>query len=200
MRVRYFTAAELVETLYRGLADNSVGRVIDQTLRADVVIVDEVGFAPLDDAGAQLLFRFVAAAYERVPIGIGSHWPFDEWGRFLPEHTTAVSMLDRLLHHSVVVRHRRRVVPHERSAPAIGRGEVTARSTTDEDDREGGERQHLNSPRRCVQPDRTGWPRRRHRRSESRKNTAIVKAERQEGWVLLLATSGYHKLAVDRSP
>ncbi len=103
LRVRYFTAADLVETLYRGLADNSVGRVIDQTLRTDVVLVDEVGFAPLDDAGAQLLFRFVAAAYERVPLGIGSHWPFEEWGRFLPEPTTAVSLLDRLLHHSVLV-------------------------------------------------------------------------------------------------
>jgi DNA replication protein DnaC len=98
-RVRYFTAAELVETLYRGLADNSVGRVIDTLLRNDLVIVDELGFAPLDDTGAQLLFRFVAAAYERRSLGIGSHWPFESWGRFLPEHTTAVSMLDRLLHH-----------------------------------------------------------------------------------------------------
>jgi DNA replication protein DnaC len=102
-RVRYFTAAELVETLYRGLADNSVGRGIDTLLRADLVIVDELGFAPLDDTGAQLLFRFVAAAYERRALGIGSHWPFDQWGRFLPEHTTAVSLLDRLLHHSIVV-------------------------------------------------------------------------------------------------
>jgi DNA replication protein DnaC len=98
-RVRYFTAAELVETLYRGLADNSVGRVIDALLRNDLIIVDELGFAPLDDNGAQLLFRFVAAAYERRSLGIGSHWPFESWGRFLPEHTTAVSMLDRLLHH-----------------------------------------------------------------------------------------------------
>jgi DNA replication protein DnaC len=55
-RVRYFTAADLVETLYRALADNSVGRVIDTLLRND-----------------------------------------------LPEHTTAVSMLDRLLHHCHVV-------------------------------------------------------------------------------------------------
>ncbi len=102
-KVRYFTAAELVETLYRGLADNSVGRVIENLLRNDLVIIDEVGFAPLDDTGAQLLFRFVAAAYERRALGIGSHWPFDQWGRFLPEHTTAVSLLDRLLHHSVVV-------------------------------------------------------------------------------------------------
>jgi DNA replication protein DnaC len=48
------------------------------------------------------LFRFVAAAYERRSLGVASHWPFEEWGRFLPEHTTAGSMLDRLLHHAVV--------------------------------------------------------------------------------------------------
>jgi DNA replication protein DnaC len=102
-RVRYFSAAELVESLYRGLADNSVGRVIDTILRNDLVIADEIGFAPLDDTGAQLLFRFVAAAYERVALGVASHWPFDQWGRFLPEHTTAASLLDRLVHHSVVV-------------------------------------------------------------------------------------------------
>jgi DNA replication protein len=62
-----------------------------------------VGFAPLDDTGAQLLFRVVAAAYERRALGIASHWPFESWGRFLPEHTTAVSLLDRLLHHASVV-------------------------------------------------------------------------------------------------
>jgi DNA replication protein DnaC len=102
-RVRYFTAAELVETLYRGLADNSVGRVIDTLLRNELIICDEVGFAPLDDTGAQLLFRFVAAAYERRALGVASHWPFESWGRFLPEHTTAVSLLDRLLHHANIV-------------------------------------------------------------------------------------------------
>src|SRR6266702_3826956 len=67
------------------------------------VLVDEAGFAPLDDTGAQLLFRFVSAAYERRALGLASHWPFDQWGRFLPEHTTAVSLLDRLLHHASVV-------------------------------------------------------------------------------------------------
>ncbi len=73
--------------------------MIDTLLRNDLVIVDELGLVPLDDTGAQLLFRFIAAAYERRSLGIGSHWPFESWGRFLPEHTTAVSMLDRLLHH-----------------------------------------------------------------------------------------------------
>lgn len=102
-RVRYIAAADLVETLYRGLADNSVGRVIDNLLRADVVLVDELGFAPLDPTGGQLLFRFMAAAYERRSLGIASHWPFNEWGRFLPDENTAVSLIDRLLHHAVVV-------------------------------------------------------------------------------------------------
>src|ERR1700689_1285894 len=102
-KVRYFTAADLVETLYRALADNSVGRVIDNLLRNDLIICDELGFAPLDDTGTQLLFRFVAAAYERRSLPIASHWPFEKWARFLPEHPPAASILDRLLHHATVV-------------------------------------------------------------------------------------------------
>ena len=74
-KVRYFTAAELTETLYRGLADDGVGRVIDTLLRNELILIDEVGFAPLDDTGAQLLFRVVAAAYERRALGMASHGP-----------------------------------------------------------------------------------------------------------------------------
>jgi DNA replication protein DnaC len=103
MKVRYLVAAELIETLYRGLADNTVGKVISQLLRHELILIDELGFAPLDDTGSQLLFRFVAAAYERRSLGVASHWPFEEWGHFLPVQTTAVSLLDRLLHHAVVV-------------------------------------------------------------------------------------------------
>ena len=102
-RVRYFSATELVETLYRGLADNSVGRVLEQVLKADLILIDEIGFAPLDHTGAQLFFRVVTAAYERRSLGVASHWPFEEWGRFLPDESTAVSLLDRLLHHNVLV-------------------------------------------------------------------------------------------------
>lgn len=102
-RMHYLTGADLVETLYRGLADNTVGKTIETLLRNDLILIDEVGFAPLDDTGAQLLFRFVAAAYERRALGIGSHWSFEDWRRFLPEHTTAVSLLDRLLHHATTV-------------------------------------------------------------------------------------------------
>jgi DNA replication protein DnaC len=102
-KARYFTAADLVETLYRGLADNTVGKIIESLLRVDLIILDELGFAPLDDTATQLLFRLVAGAYERRSLAIASHWPFEQWRRFLPEQTTAVSILDRLLHHATVV-------------------------------------------------------------------------------------------------
>ena len=113
-RARYLTAAELTGTLYRGLADNSVGKIIDTLLRNDLIIIDEVGFAPLDDTGAQLLFRLIAAACERRALGVASHWPFDQWGRLLPEHTTAVSLLDN---RGPCKRrgHRGRFLPHARS-------------------------------------------------------------------------------------
>ena len=73
-RVRYLTAAELVETLYRGMADISIDRVIDGLPHNDLILIDEVGFAPLDDTAAQLLFRIVVTAYERRSLDIASHW------------------------------------------------------------------------------------------------------------------------------
>ena len=102
-KVRYFTAIELVEHLYRAVADNTVGKAIEAVCRNDLIIIDEIGFAPLDHTGCQLLFRLVAAGYERRSIAIGSHTPFEQWGRFLPDQPTAVSLLDRLCHHAHII-------------------------------------------------------------------------------------------------
>ena len=102
-KVRYFTAVELIEHLYRAVADNTVGKAIEQVCRNDLIIIDEIGFAPLDHTGCQLLFRVIAAAYERRSLAIASHSPFDQWGRFLPDQPTAVSLLDRLCHHAHII-------------------------------------------------------------------------------------------------
>lgn len=102
-KVRYFTAVELVEHLYRAVADNTVGKAIENVCRNDLIIIDEIGFAPLDHTGCQLLFRLIAAAYERRSVAIGSHSPFNDWGRFLPDQPTAVSLLDRLCHHAHII-------------------------------------------------------------------------------------------------
>ncbi|MGH3576265.1 MAG: IS21-like element helper ATPase IstB [Mycobacterium sp.] len=103
-RVRFFRADLLVEALYRGLADNSVGRVIDAILRrSDLVICDELGFSPLDSIAANHLFRFVATAYETRSLVLTSNWPFEQWTNFLPDATSATAILDRFLHHADVV-------------------------------------------------------------------------------------------------
>ncbi|MEX0698664.1 MAG: IS21-like element helper ATPase IstB [Acidimicrobiia bacterium] len=102
-RVRYYTAIDLVETLWRALADNTVGKTIEQVCRNNLIIIDEIGFAPLDHTGCQLLFRLISAAYEKRSVAIASHSPFEDWGRFLPDQPTAVSLLDRLCHHAHII-------------------------------------------------------------------------------------------------
>lgn len=95
-RVRFFRADLLIEALYRGLADNSVGRVIDSILRrSDVVVCDELAFSPLDSIGA--------TAYETRSLVLTSNWPFEQWTNFLPDATSATAILDRFLHHADVV-------------------------------------------------------------------------------------------------
>jgi DNA replication protein DnaC len=103
-RVRYFRADMLTEALYRGLADNTVGRVIDSMLRrTEVVVLDELGYVPFDQTAGNHFFRFIATAYETRSLVLSSNWPFEEWTNFLPDTTTATAILDRLLHHADVV-------------------------------------------------------------------------------------------------
>lgn len=101
-RIRYCTAADIVESLYRGLADHGVGKLIDGVLCNVLVFVDEPPSAPLDSNGSQLLFRF-AAAYERPGLALASHWSFEDRARFPPDHGTAVSLLDGPFRHDSVV-------------------------------------------------------------------------------------------------
>jgi IstB-like ATP binding protein len=77
-KVRYLTAADITETLFRGLGDDSVEKIIDTLFRNDL-IMDEVGLSPLDDTRRHLLFR-VMAACERRALSISSHWLFDQMG------------------------------------------------------------------------------------------------------------------------
>ncbi len=101
--VRYYSAIELVEQLWRGQADNSVGKTIEAICRHDLIIIDEIGFAPLEPVLSQLLFRLISAAYEKRSVAIASHTPFEDWGRFLPDQPTAVAILDRLCHHAHII-------------------------------------------------------------------------------------------------
>jgi DNA replication protein DnaC len=103
-RVRFFAADDLTEALYRGLADNTVGRLIGGLLRNDLVIIDDLGFTSMDRVAAEHLFRFVSAAYEKRSLIVSTNVEFERWTRFLPDETVATAILDRLLHHCHVVR------------------------------------------------------------------------------------------------
>jgi DNA replication protein DnaC len=103
-RVRFFSADDLVEALYRGLADNTVGKLIAGLLRNELVIIDDLGFTAMDRVAAEHLFRLVAAAYEQRSLIISTNVEFERWTRFLPDETVATPILDRLLHHCHVVR------------------------------------------------------------------------------------------------
>ena len=102
-KVRFFQADQLIEALYRGLADNTVGKLIERLLRHDFIVIDDLGFTALDRVAADHLFRFIAAAYEQRSIAITTNVDFERWTQFLPDAATATAILDRFLHHCHVI-------------------------------------------------------------------------------------------------
>src|SRR5205807_2196201 len=68
-----------------------------------VLVIDEVGYLPLDPVGATLLFQLVSARYERGSIVLTSNKSYTDWGQVFGETTLAAAILDRLLHHSTTL-------------------------------------------------------------------------------------------------
>ncbi|WP_455583976.1 ATP-binding protein [Gordonia amicalis] len=102
-KVRYFTAADLEETLYRGLADNTVGKTIDTLLRQDLLILDEMGICPTPrhrhPTAVPTRRRRLRTPLSRDRQSLALR----AMGTLPAEHTTAASILDRLLHYSTIV-------------------------------------------------------------------------------------------------
>ncbi|MFN5433219.1 MAG: ATP-binding protein, partial [Planctomyces sp.] len=69
-------------------------------LKPSLLLLDELGYLPIDKRGADLLFQVVAARYESGSIVITTNRPFRDWGRiFDVDNTLATAMIDRLMHH-----------------------------------------------------------------------------------------------------
>ena len=143
-RVYRATLAELIEALGRAERE---GRLIEKIRflgRSSLLIVDEIGYLPITPGGANLFFQLVNARYEKGAMILTSNRGFAEWGEVFGDPVVATALLDRLLHHAVVVQiegasYRLRahtdLIPDTRSHAAItpATATTTTRTPTEND-------------------------------------------------------------------
>ncbi|MBB6422035.1 IS21-like element helper ATPase IstB [Streptomyces althioticus] len=100
----YFTS---LDDMVRNLkAAETAGRLTNKLgtyLRPSVLVVDEVGYQPLERAEANLVFQVISKRYEKGSIILTSNKTFSEWGQVFGDEVLATAILDRLLHHCEVI-------------------------------------------------------------------------------------------------
>ena len=102
-RVRFFTAAELVVRLSEAFAAGTLEKLLHSILKADLLIIDEWGYIPVDRHGAQLLFRIVSDSYERRSLILTTNLEFSKWGTLFTDDQMAAALIDRLAHHGHII-------------------------------------------------------------------------------------------------
>jgi DNA replication protein DnaC len=100
--VSWFSLEHLGQLVRRGRADDSTGRAIKRIMRADVIIIDDIGLLPVAAETAEALYRVVDAAYEKRSIALSSNLHPAGFDELMPK-TIANATVDRLLHHAHVV-------------------------------------------------------------------------------------------------
>ncbi|MBW2561016.1 MAG: IS21-like element helper ATPase IstB [Deltaproteobacteria bacterium] len=104
LSAKFTTAARLVASLAEARTAGTFSRRLAGFVRPSLLIVDEVGFLPLDAGEASLLFEVVCRRYERGSIVLTSNKSYGEWGEvFSGDTVIATAILDRLLHHSTTI-------------------------------------------------------------------------------------------------
>jgi DNA replication protein DnaC len=102
-RVRYTTAAALVNELVEAADDRTLSRVIARYGRVDLLCLDELGYLSLDVRGAELLFQVLTEREEKRSVAVASNAPFSEWGRTFTDARLAGAVVDRLTFRSLII-------------------------------------------------------------------------------------------------
>ena len=97
------TLAEIITSLLKAEREGSLTERIRFLTRNALLIIDEVGYLPLERGGAHLFFQLINARYEKGAIILTSNRGFAEWGEIFGDRVIAAALLDRLLHHAVVI-------------------------------------------------------------------------------------------------
>ena len=103
---RFFTASSLVGRLRRARDEGRLDRELAQIGRAELLVVDELGFLPLDVDGARLLFQVVSQAYETQSVVFTTNLEFSRWGSVFGDDQMAAAVIDRVVHHGRLLQFR----------------------------------------------------------------------------------------------
>ena len=99
METRFFTAASLATKLDEARRSGNLEKLLQSIDRAELVILDEWGYLPLEKEQAQLLFQLISSCYERRSLIITTNLEFSKWGTIFTDDQMAAAMIDRLAHH-----------------------------------------------------------------------------------------------------
>jgi DNA replication protein DnaC len=101
--VVFFTVADLVDLVQQDVKEDRLERRLYALCKPKLLILDEMGYVPLDQRSAQFLFRLISRRYQKGSIILTSNKSYGEWGDVVSDYVLASAMLDRLLHYSTTI-------------------------------------------------------------------------------------------------
>jgi len=102
-RVLFTSAAHLIAVLTKAHAEGRLDEKLKVFTTPRLLIIDEIGYLPIDRLGANLFFQLISRRYERGPMILTSNQSFGAWGEVFGDRIIATAILDRLLHHAVTL-------------------------------------------------------------------------------------------------
>lgn len=101
--VRFFAAADLVMALERAKRENTLEALLKDIAKSDLIIIDELGYVPLSQESARLLFQVMSECYEKRSLVITTNIEFSKWGVVFGDDKLASAIIDRIMHHGRLV-------------------------------------------------------------------------------------------------